>query len=184
MGNIQAVTWANVLTLARLAVTGPTLWALLSQRFTLGLALFLVGVATDVLDGWVARRERPTVLGQLLDPFVDRIFYFSLAVAFHVLGRLPLAAVLLFLVPQLGIGIGTLVLWRKREELRARWAGKAAAAITAVATGLLFLTPQGVWAYWAAVAAQFLASIYYLVQQTRRRTPEEAGPGIPASPRR
>lgn len=184
MGNIQAVTWANVLTLARLAVTGPTLWALLSQRFTLGLALFLFGVATDVLDGWVARRERPTVLGQLLDPFVDRIFYFSLAVAFHVLGRLPLAAVLLFLVPQLGIGIGTLVLWRKREELRARWAGKAAAAITAVATGLLFLTPQGVWAYWAAVAAQFLASIYYLAQQTRRRTPEGAGPGIPASPRR
>lgn len=181
MGNIQVVTWANVLTSARLALVGPLVWAVLYGRFSLGLGLFLLGVATDILDGWVARRERPTIAGQLLDPLADKVFYFSLSVAFHCIGRLPLLAVLLFFIPQLGIGIGTVVLWRKKEELRARWAGKAAAALTALASGLLFLTPVGVWVYWAAVAAQFWAGVYYLVQQARRRTPEEAGPGIPAS---
>jgi hypothetical protein len=65
----------------------------------------------------------------------------------------------------------------------ARWPGKAAASLTALATGLLFLTPQGVWAYWAAVASQFGAALYYLAQQARRRTPEAAGPEIPANRR-
>ncbi len=181
MGNIQGVTLANVLTLARLILVGPLVWAILSGRLGLGLGLFLVGVATDVLDGWVARRERPTIAGQLLDPLADKVFYFSLSVALHCVGRLPLLAVLLFLIPQVGIGIGTIVLWRRKEGLRARWAGKAAAALTALAGGLLFLTPLGVWAYWLAVAAQFWAGIYYLVQQARRRTPEGAGPEIPAS---
>lgn len=157
-------------------------WAVLARRFGLGLGLFLGGVATDILDGWVARRERPTLVGQLLDPLVDKIFYFSLAVAFQVIGRLSLRAVLLFLVPQVGIGLGTLVLWRRRGELRARWPGKAAASLTASAMGLLFLIPEGRWAFWAAVAAQFGAALYYLAQQAKRRTPEAEGPQIPASP--
>lgn len=184
MDNIGVVTWANVLTLLRLALVPPTVWAVLSGRLYLGLGLFLFGVVTDILDGWVARRERPTVAGQLLDPLADKVFYFALAVAFHVVGRLPLVAVLLTTLPQVGIGLGTLVLWRRKRELRARWPGKAAAALTALATGLLFLTPQGVWVYWAAVAAQYGAGLYYLAQQTKRKTPEEAGPQIPASPRR
>ena len=175
------MSWANVLSLLRLGLVGPLVWAVLSRQFALGLGLFLVGVATDVLDGWVARRERPTLLGQLLDPLADKVFYFSLAVCFYEVGRLPLLAVLLFLVPQVGIGAGTVVLWRRRKELRARWPGKAAAALTALACGLLFLTPQGVWAYWAAVASQFGAALYYLVQQAKRRTPEAAGPEIPAN---
>lgn len=172
---------ADLLTVSRAIVLGPLVWAVLGERFALGLSLFLFGVATDILDGWVARRQKPTVLGQLLDPLVDKIFYFTVAVALHVVGRLPLLAVLLFLLPQVGIGLGTLVLWRRREVLRARWPGKAAAGLTALASGLLFLTPQGVWVYWAAIAAQFGAAIYYLVLQATGKTPEAAGPGIPAT---
>lgn len=156
-------------------------WAVLAQRFGLGLGLFLLGVATDVLDGWVARRERPTLLGQFLDPLADKAFYFSLSAAFQVVGRLSLSAVLLFLVPQLGIGVGALVLWRRRAELRARWPGKAAAGLTALASGLLFLTPQGAWVYWAAIAAQYGAALYYLAQQATGKTREAAGPRTPAN---
>lgn len=181
MGNILSVTWANGLTLLRVGLVGPLVWAVLSHRWTLGLGLFLGGVATDILDGWVARREKPTLLGQFLDPLADKVFYFTLAVAFHVVGRLPLLAVVLTLIPQLGIGLGAVVLWPRRRELRARWTGKAAAALTALASGLLFLTPHGLEVYWAAVAAQFVAGLYYLIQQAMRRTPEEAGPEIPAS---
>jgi len=180
---LDHVSWANVFTLLRLGLVGPLVWAVLSRQFALGLGLFLVGVATDVLDGWVARRERPTLRGQLLDPLADKVFYFSLAVCFYEVGRLSLLAVLLFLLPQVGIAVGTVVLWRRRKELRARWPGKAAAALTALASGLLFLTSQGMWVYWAAVASQFGAALYYLAQQAKRRTPEAAGPEIPANRR-
>lgn len=183
MGNIRAVSLASVLTIIRLGLVGPVVWAAVAQRWGLGLGLFLVALSTDILDGWVARRERPTLSGQVLDPLADKVLAFALSVAFHVAGRLPLSAVVLGAIPPVGIGIGTVVLWRRREELRARWAGKAAAAITALALGLLFLTPQGVWAYWAAIAAQFGSGLYYLFQQARPRTPEGAGPGIPANRR-
>jgi len=183
LGNIRLVRWADFLTASRALALGPLVWAILDQRFALGLGLFLFGVATDILDGWVARRQKPTVLGQLLDPLVDKVFYFAVAVAFHGVGRLPLLAVLLFLLPQVGIGLGTLVLWRRKHALRARWPGKAAAGLTAFATGLLFLTPWGVWVYWAAVAAQFGAALYYLALQATGKTPEAAGPEIPAKSR-
>lgn len=183
MGNIQAVSLANVLTIIRLGLVGPVVWSVVAQRWELGLGLFLVAVATDILDGWVARQERPTLSGQVLDPLADKVLAFALSVAFHVAGRLPWLAVALGAIPPVGIGIGTVVLWRRRKELRARWAGKAAAALTALAIGVLFLTPQGVWLYWAAIAAQFGAGLYYLFQQARPRTPEEAGPEIPANRR-
>lgn len=178
------MTLANLLTSLRLFLTGPLIWALLSQRFGVGLLLFLLGVGTDILDGWIARRERPTVLGQLLDPLADKLFYAGVFGALYGAGKLPLLGLALFSLPQLGIGLGTLVLWRRRRELRARWPGKAAAALTALAAGLLLLTGKALPVFWIAVAAQFTAAIYYLALQTRRRTPEAEGPQIPAKPSR
>lgn len=175
---------ANVLTSLRLLLTAPLVWAALTHRWPLGLALFLGGVATDILDGWVARRERPTLLGQLLDPLADKLFYAGVFGGLFGAGRIPLAGLVLYALPQLGIGLGTLTLWRRRRELRARWPGKAAAALTALAGGLLLLTEEAFPVLWVAVAAQFSAALYYLLLQAKRRTPEAEGPQIPARPRR
>jgi len=108
---------ANVLTSVRLLLTAPLVWAVLARRWPLGLALFLLGVATDVLDGWVARRERPTLLGQLLDPLADKLFYAGAFGALYGAGRVPLLGLILYAVPPLGIGLGTLILWRRRGEI-------------------------------------------------------------------
>ncbi|MEN3010458.1 MAG: CDP-alcohol phosphatidyltransferase family protein [Candidatus Bipolaricaulaceae bacterium] len=177
------MTLANALTSARLLLLAPLVWAVLAQRAGPALALFLLGVATDVLDGWVARRERPTLLGQLLDPLADKLFYGGVFAALYGAGRLPLLGLVLYALPQLGLGVGALVLWRRRGELRARGPGKAAAGLTALAAGLLLLTPQALPAFWAAVAAQFGAASYYLALQARGRTPPAGGPRTPATPR-
>lgn len=178
------MTVANVLTSLRLLLTAPLVWAALAQRWPLALALFLLGVATDILDGWVARRERPTLLGQLLDPLADKLFYAGVFGALYGAGRIPLVGLVLYALPQLGIGLGTLILWHRRKELRARWPGKAAAGLTALAGGLLLLTEKAFPALWIAVVAQFSAAMYYLLLQARRRTPEAEGPQIPARLRR
>lgn len=174
---------ANALTALRLLLTGPLVWAVLARRGGLGLLFFLLGVATDVLDGWVARRERPTLLGQFLDPLADKLFYGGVFGALYGAGQIPLVGFILYAVPQLGLGVGALALWRRRRELRARWPGKAAAALTALAAGLLLLTKAALPALWVAVAAQFGAASYYLGLQARRRTPEAEGPQIPATRR-
>ena len=45
-------------------------WPVLDVAF----AIFLVGVSTDVLDGWLARKlKHMTTFGRIADPFVDKI---------------------------------------------------------------------------------------------------------------
>jgi CDP-diacylglycerol---glycerol-3-phosphate 3-phosphatidyltransferase len=68
------LTVPNQLTVARL-VLSIVLFALLPFEFYLtGLAVFIVAASTDWLDGYLARRYGwVTVLGRILDPFVDKI---------------------------------------------------------------------------------------------------------------
>lgn len=173
-----------MLTVLRGLLVGPLLWFMLEGETWWALALFLLGVATDILDGWAARREkRVTLLGQLLDPFVDKVFYLGMFSVLTVLGRVPILALVLFFIPQAGLGVGTLVLWHRRGEFAAAWPGKLAASLSALAAGLLLLSERWAWVFWVAVAAQFLAASYYLYRQSRRRTPAVEGPETPATPR-
>lgn len=177
------MTLATVLTLVRGALLGPTVAAVLGERWAAALGFFLGALATDVLDGWVARRTgRVTLAGQLLDPVVDKLFYVGLFSALAAAGRVSPWALGLFLLPQLGLGIGTLVLWRRRGEFAAEGPGKAAAGVTAVAAGVILLSPGWGWLLWAAVGAQFSAALYYLVRRARGRAPVEAPPPTRPTP--
>ncbi|MBC7220830.1 CDP-alcohol phosphatidyltransferase family protein [Candidatus Bipolaricaulota bacterium] len=161
------MTVANALTALRGLLVAPTVVAVLGGRWGAGLGLFLAALVTDVLDGWVARRSHQvTMLGQLLDPVVDKAFYLALFFSLAAVGRIPYLGVGLFFIPQVGLGVGALILWHRRREFTAEWPGKAAAALAAVAAGLLLLTPHGIWAFWVAVGGQFMAGIYYLVRRT------------------
>lgn len=181
---IGAMTLANVLTVLRGVLIAPTVIAVLAERWWPAFAVFLCALATDVLDGWIARRHREvTEVGQLLDPTVDKLFYLGLFSSMAAVGKLPPMGPVLFLIPQLGLGVGTLFLWQRREEFVARWPGKAAAGLTALAAALLLVTPYGGWAFWAAVATQFSAGAYYLARQARGGTRAEAGPRTPSTPR-
>lgn len=64
----------NLITFSRL-VLSLVLFALMSlnQRWALCAALFVIAVATDALDGWIARKYRLiTQLGRIMDPFADK----------------------------------------------------------------------------------------------------------------
>ena len=161
------MTLATGLTLFRGVLIGPTVAAVLTGRNWLALALFALAVLTDAVDGMVARsRNEVTTLGGLLDPVMDKLLYIGIFSALAATGRLSFWGPVLYSIPQLGLGMGTLALWRRRQKLVAHWPGKAAAALTAVAAVALFLTRWGEGPFWAAVAANFLAALYYLRRQT------------------
>lgn len=78
----------NAITLSRLALSFVLFALIQSEKYWLWAAgLFVFAVATDVLDGWIARRyQLITQLGRILDPFVDKFitggtFLFLLPVA-------------------------------------------------------------------------------------------------------
>lgn len=78
----------NAITLSRLMLSFVLFALIQSEKCWLWAAgLFVFAVATDVLDGWIARRyQLITQLGRILDPFVDKFitggtFLFLLPVA-------------------------------------------------------------------------------------------------------
>src|SRR5687767_907233 len=62
----------NLLSLSRLALAAAFVVA---DRVDLRIMLVMIALATDYLDGWIARQFGPmTRIGALLDPFTDRVF--------------------------------------------------------------------------------------------------------------
>ena len=65
-------TLPNLLSISRLALAAAFV---ISDRVDVRIVLVMVALATDYLDGWIARQFGPmTRMGALLDPFTDRVF--------------------------------------------------------------------------------------------------------------
>lgn len=104
------MTLPNKVTLARLVLALVTFACLWSQRPGLYVAAFLfcaVAVATDWVDGWLARRRGETsAFGAVVDPLADKVLIIGCLVAFvrdpHV--EVPSWVVFLIIVRELLIG--------------------------------------------------------------------------------
>jgi cardiolipin synthase len=83
-------TLPNVLTAARL-LAAPVIGVLvLRDAHAAALALFALAGATDLVDGYVARRWRlQTVVGTVLDPMADKALMTVLTLALASKGLLP-----------------------------------------------------------------------------------------------
>jgi CDP-diacylglycerol---glycerol-3-phosphate 3-phosphatidyltransferase len=84
----RSLNLPNVITFARLLLSFVVFGLIATEKYWLWAAgLFVFAVLTDVLDGYIARRYNLiTVLGRILDPFVDKfitagVFVFLLPVS-------------------------------------------------------------------------------------------------------
>jgi cardiolipin synthase (CMP-forming) len=123
------ITVPNLLSFLRILLI-PAFVFLIVHRptTTAGLILFAIVVATDWVDGWVARRTgQVSELGKVLDPTADRLAVAAGLIALVVRGEFPLWAALLVLVRDAGILIaGGLVLATRQIRLEVRFIGKVA----------------------------------------------------------
>src|SRR5262249_51252237 len=82
---------ANQVTFARLILLPIGTWLLYRGVRGRWVALFAMTVVgcTDFVDGWLARRQGPTVLGGLMDPIADKVFVALIFLPAIDLGWLP-----------------------------------------------------------------------------------------------
>src|ERR1700757_2295940 len=98
----------NVLTIARIFFVPLLVAALVAQNVSvrvfgitvtnewLALAIFLVAAATDLLDGYLARRwGQVTTIGTLLDPIADKLLISAALVSLVDIHRVPAWMVIL-----------------------------------------------------------------------------------------
>lgn len=129
----------GVLSLSRIALAAA--FPLLLEQPAAALAVLVIAGATDLLDGWVARRYGlVTATGAALDGVTDKLFISTVAVTLVVSGLLPLEVVLLLSTRE--IGEAPLVAWFVLSpRARARRAEHPSAnALGKIATTLQFVT--------------------------------------------
>ena len=173
----------NIITVVRILLVPLFLWLLLSDAGELGLArylaavLFIVAIATDSLDGYLARsRNLVTDLGKILDPIADKALIGSALVSLSLLGELWWWVTIVILVREFGITVYRFIALRDRV-IPAAASGKAKTMAQAIAVSLLLLPLWdlvGTWYLWlgwvvmgVALALTIYSGAEYLVAAWR-----------------
>ncbi len=156
----------NLLSVIRLLLIPLMIYLYLSNRYTWAAGVLIFSFATDVADGYIARRfNQVTPLGKILDPLADKLtqLIFTVALCFNYRQTIPLVVVLVIkeLVMLL---LGVFMLKRGAEPISAKWWGKLStgAFYTAVAAILLtsdHLPDVAIWLLSAAVCVLMLFSL-------------------------
>jgi len=122
-------TLPNAISFLRIAMI-PVFFSLIVDEDTTkaGLILFGVVVATDWVDGVVARATgQVSEFGKILDPVADRLAIAAGLIALVVRGAFPLWAALLILVRDVAIlGAGIVLLAARGARIEVRYLGKVA----------------------------------------------------------
>jgi phosphatidylglycerophosphate synthase len=148
---MRSVQWtvSNVISLFRLVLVVPLVWALLHEATGWVLGLALVAVLSDVADGAFARwRGAITELGKVLDPLADKVVAGAAAVVLVLQQKLPLWFAVLVIGRDVLLLLGGWLAWR--------WAGSVLPSLrpgkwTALAiAGTLGAAYLG-WEDWLAV---------------------------------
>lgn len=147
----RIVTWPNVLSAARLAGVPVFLWLVLGPRTATAdiIAAGLLGAAgiSDWLDGKLARMLNQTSrLGQLLDPFADRLYIAATVVALAVRGIIPWWLFAVIAAREVLVTLALFGVLRRRTDysaLSVSFVGKAATLCLMYAFPLLFLGAHG-----------------------------------------
>lgn len=148
----QLLTVPNLLTLARLGCVPPLLYLTYAKTpgALLGaLGLFLVAVATDWADGYLARVwDQSTRIGTLLDQVVDKILVLSVLFVSVERGMLPMWLVLLNLFREFLVSDFRQLAAAHRKTVGANWMGKTKFVLQVALVCMIY-------AYLAADAANY-----------------------------
>ncbi|WP_243227204.1 CDP-diacylglycerol--glycerol-3-phosphate 3-phosphatidyltransferase [Microbacterium sp. CIAB417] len=181
----------NAITIVRILCAPVFLWLLLADAGEGGgmrwaaTVLFIVAIATDGIDGYLARRyEIVTDLGKLLDPIADKALTGCAFVGLSILGELPWWVTIVVLVREVGITVYRFAVVSD-HVLAAAWMGKLKTVAQAVALSLALapLAPLvGEWIHvvntitmWIAVILTIASGIDYVVSEVRGRRARRSG---------
>ena len=173
----------NAITIVRILCAPVFLWMLLADGGADGAlrwwaaVLFIVAIATDGIDGYLARKyEIVTDLGKLLDPIADKVLTGFAFIGLSILGELPWWITIVVLIREIGITVYRFMVVSD-HVLAAAWMGKLKTLAQGLALSLALLplwTLVGDWIFWVngvlmtiAVILTIASGIDYIVTEMR-----------------
>lgn len=143
----------NLLTMARMGMIPIFVGLYYSGWYAWALIVYLMAGATDILDGYLARkRNQVTSFGKLMDPLADKLMTLSMVFCLADTGYLPWWVMIALMIKEIFMVLGGAALLRgvkgRRIVVMANWAGKTATAMLIAAVVLVFP-----WHTWETVRA-------------------------------
>jgi len=166
------VTLPDQLTILRVAAV-PVVVLLYAWNFPnhayWATTIFVVAMATDQIDGWLARRSgTSSALGKLLDPVADKVLVLAVLVMLVGEGVAPAWMVALIVVREILVSGLRLAALERRVVLGARDLGRIKTWAQAVAAAVAGYAAAGAWsddvAWWAlllALVATWISGLDY-----------------------
>lgn len=177
----RVLTVPNLVTFARLAGVPLFLWLFLGPHADgWAVVVLVIGGSSDWVDGFLARRLGQTSqLGELLDPFADRLYILATLIAFTVRDIVPLWFTLGLVLREVVVGVCILIVRRYGyQAFNVHYVGKAATFLLLFAFPAMLLAEAepgaAGWAYpvgWSlglwGIVLYWIAALFYVVQTAR-----------------
>lgn len=188
--NEQQKIWnvPNVLTMIRMALI-PVFWYLFMSGYRWwALAVFVTASLTDLADGYIARKYHLiTDFGKLMDPLADKLMVVSMMMAWVIVGVLPLLPLVIIMMKETLMVIGSAIMLRKKVVVYAARMGKYAQFVTVFTLGLCYFHeklaalsfPLLHVLIWIAAAMAVCAFVFYArqcVEYLNKQKQEQAQP--------
>ena len=164
----------NVLTSLRILLIPVFAWLLLDGYHWWAFGAFCALMATDKLDGDIARaRNLVTNFGKIADPIADKALMATALICLNITSPLPVWVTVVILLREFGITLWRMVMLRRGKVVPASRGGKIKTTLQAVAVGI-YLCPLPEWmdiptfvVMLLAVLVTVVTGIQYLVDARR-----------------
>lgn len=164
----------NILSVLRILMVGVFAYLFLTGRPIAALLVYVLAFLTDILDGYLARRNGwITNLGKLLDPFADKLLVVTALVCIYI-GKQQSAFLVLFIlsaVKELLMILGGAIMLRHRVVVYADWFGKIATGLFAAGIILSLLSFRfsgfSPWDFYVLVVSttlSYFALVHYAIR--------------------
>ena len=177
----------NLLTIIRLFMVPVFVFTYLSVDSFLGRCLaagiFLAAAVTDILDGYIARKyNKITDFGKLADPVADKMMQLSAVFCLAYKNRFSFCAIIVFLLKELVLIIGSLNLLKEKFVVQSKRTGKIATVVLFIALMIIMITDETminkqvatlimcVCIIFTVVAFFDYVSIYFKVKESRAKS--------------
>lgn len=168
----------NALSLFRLILVGVFYYVFNLPDRVLALVIYLVAGATDILDGYIARKYNLiTNLGKLLDPLADKLMLAVAMYCLYSIGYVPLFFLIYVIVKELAMVLASAVILTKQHVVvYAKTIGKVSTLVFTLGVVLSFFAPDmggfHLVVLWigvgCSVAAVFSYGAEYLVDKKKQ----------------
>ena len=166
----------NIISFFRLLLIPVVIICFINRENYAALAVFAIAGLSDILDGYIARKYNAiTELGKIIDPLADKGMIVAVLYMMTAQGMLHIWLPILITLKELVMFFGSLILYRKKVVISARWFGKAATAVITACVVTILLFDAHIAPTWktaiqaAAVIFALFAFVKYIEQYYKHK---------------